>query len=119
MKLPLQVVALLLGSAFAITAAANDTASSKAPVTAVDVNKLVATCGACHGKTGHSTIGMYPNLAGQYNDYLEHALKAYRSGERKNAIMNAQAKNLTDDQIEALANYFAQQPPAVYVPALR
>ena len=45
------------------------------------------TCTACHGPDGRGTAPNYPVLAGQYAEYLVHALTQYRSGERKNAIM--------------------------------
>lgn len=75
-------------------------------------------CAACHGETGVSAQPIYPNLAGQYRNYLEHSLKEYRSGARKNAIMSAQSATLTDDDIKALAAYFAAQPGPLYTPRL-
>lgn len=66
-------------------------------------------CAGCHGATGVSAAPTNPNLGGQYANYLEHALKAYRSGDRKNAIMNAQAEKLTDSEIKALSAWYSQQ----------
>ena len=37
---------------------------------------------ACHGAQGKVTVPMYPNLAGQNAMYLQHALQAYKKGER-------------------------------------
>ncbi len=68
-----------------------------------------ATCAACHGADGNSTIPTNPTLAGQYESYLVHALKAYRSGDRQNAIMSGFASQLTDKQIADLAAYFSSQ----------
>lgn len=86
---------------------------------AADVQQLVTTCAACHGERGAKPIQpAYPILAGQYANYLEHSLKAYRSGERKNAIMMGQAANLSDADIKALAQYFAQQETVLHTPAL-
>jgi len=76
------------------------------------------TCAACHGEVGVSNIGMYPSLAGQYADYLEHSLKDYRSGARKNAIMGAQAANLTNQEIKALAAWFSAQQGPLYTPSV-
>ncbi len=76
------------------------------------------TCAACHGDTGVSSQPIYPNLAGQYRNYLVHALKEYRSGQRKNAIMAAQAKDLTEADIKALAAYYAAQPGPLYTPSV-
>lgn len=67
-------------------------------------------CAACHGADGKSPNPQFPHLAGQYRDYLEHSLKAYRSGQRKNAIMQGFAANLSDRDIANLALYFSQQP---------
>ena len=68
-----------------------------------------ATCAACHGADGNSTIPTNPKLAGQYESYLVHALKSYRSGARQNAIMSGFAAALTDQQIADLAAYFSSQ----------
>jgi cytochrome c553 len=76
----------------------------------------VTVCAACHQATGISKDGTYPNLAGQYANYIEHSLKAYRSGERKNAIMSAQAANLTDADIKQLAQWYSSQTPVLYTP---
>ncbi|CCJ80783.1 cytochrome c554 [Cronobacter dublinensis 1210] len=35
-------------------------------------------CVACHGATGKASAPLYPNLAGQNEAYLEHALQAYK-----------------------------------------
>lgn len=69
-----------------------------------------ATCVACHGEDGLGTNPMYPVLAGQYEDYLVHALRAYRDGSRRNAIMAGLAAPLSDEDIEDLAAYYAALP---------
>jgi len=66
-----------------------------------------ATCVACHGEDGRGTAPNFPVLAGQYADYLELALKQYRSGERNNALMAPMAAGLSDDDIADLAAYYA------------
>lgn len=68
-----------------------------------------ATCAACHGADGISTIDSNPILAGQYPSYLEHALKSYRDGSRQNAIMAGFAAQLSDEDIADLAAWFASQ----------
>jgi len=75
-----------------------------------------ATCVACHGPDGVGITADYPTLAGQHADYIEQALKAYRKGTRQNAIMNGMAAALTDADIHAVAQYFAQQSPGLWVP---
>ncbi len=76
---------------------------------AANGEKLAATCAACHGADGNSTLDMNPILAGQYEDYLVHALKGYRSGERENAIMAGFAAALSDQDIKDLAAWFSSQ----------
>ena len=75
-----------------------------------------AVCTACHGKEGVGLTPDYPTLAGQYADYIEQALKAYRKGTRQNPIMAGFAAALKDEDIAALAHYFAAQQPPLWVP---
>lgn len=64
-------------------------------------------CQACHGADGNGVDPSYPRLAGQHEDYLRHALAAYRSGDRSNAVMATFAQNLSDEDIADLAAYYA------------
>ena len=66
-------------------------------------------CQACHGLDGKSIAPIYPNLAGQHEDYLVKALADYRAGRRTNAIMAPMAVNLSNQDIEDLAAWFASQ----------
>ena len=69
------------------------------------------SCIDCHGADGNAPIdASYPKLGGQYADYLAHALQAYRSGDRSQALMASQARELTDQQIADLAAYFGSRP---------
>ena len=70
---------------------------------------VVQTCAACHGTDGVGILPEYPTLSGQHEDYLQRALKDYRSGKRQNAIMNGFAGQLSDDDIKAAAAHFAAQ----------
>ena len=75
--------------------------------------KAAQTCIACHGPDGIGILPEYPNLAGQHADYIEHALKAYRSGQRKNPVMGGMAANLKDAEIRELAAYYSSQRPGL------
>ncbi|HEX5961562.1 MAG TPA: cytochrome c [Rhodanobacteraceae bacterium] len=68
-------------------------------------------CAACHGEDGHARIPGAPNLAGQPYAYLLQALHEYRNGERKVAVMRAAAGPLTEQDMQALARWFAAQSP--------
>jgi len=70
------------------------------------------SCAACHGRNGISNHPNYPSLAGREDSELANALNAYRSGERKHALMTPQARGLNDADINALAYYFSLQTPA-------
>ena len=71
--------------------------------------KKSTPCQACHGPKGISVSPEFPNLAGQNQDYLEAALRHYKNGKRKNPIMQGQAANLTERDIEDITAYFASQ----------
>ncbi len=86
---------------------------SKSDVPAGKRPKASEVCLACHGTNGVGITADYPTLAGQHDDYLERALHDYQKGGRKNAIMTGMAANLTKEDIEALAKYYAGQQPAL------
>ena len=92
------LLAALLAASSGAMAASGDPAVGK---------KKSAPCAVCHGAEGVSPSPEFPNLAGQYADYLESALKHYQNGKRKNPIMQAQAKDLKPKDIMDLAAYFA------------
>ena len=75
--------------------------------------KAAQTCVACHGNDGNGILPEYPNLAGQHADYIENSLKAYCSGQRKNAVMAGMAAALTDADIRELARYYSSQRPSL------
>lgn len=78
--------------------------------------KKAEVCAACHGKDGNTPIDpSYPKLAGQYANYLERSLKNYKTGARKNAIMAAQAAQLSNKDIENLSAYYASLPGSMII----
>ena len=86
-----------------------------AGVAAADIEagkkKVQEVCAACHGiDGGQPTTPEYPKLSGQYPDYLAKALRDYKSGARKNAIMAGMAAGLSDKDIENVSAYFYTQP---------
>jgi cytochrome c553 len=89
-----------------------------APAAAADLQAGAAkaqVCEACHGVDGNSTVPDFPKLGGQRPDYLAKALRDYKSGARKNAIMAGIAQPLTAQDIDNLAAYYAAQPPVLVV----
>jgi cytochrome c553 len=74
------------------------------------VKKGVPACAACHGPAGKGLPALYPALAGQFPEYLETQLRAFRDGTRKNdpaAVMQDIALRLTEPEIKAVSDYAA------------
>jgi len=66
-------------------------------------------CSACHGATGISVNPMWPNLAGQKEQYLAKQIKAFRDGTRKDPSMAPMVAALSDQDIDNLAAFYASQ----------
>ncbi|MEJ5989726.1 c-type cytochrome [Ramlibacter sp. PS3R-8] len=70
-----------------------------------------AACASCHGANMSKPIDpSYPKIAGQYSEYLFVALKAYKTENnttsgRNNGVMGAIAKQFSNAELKALANY--------------
>ena len=91
--------ALLSGLIFASgTAFAGDVAAGKAKS---------ALCASCHGPAGISLSPLWPNLAGQKEQYLIKQITAFRDGTRQDAMMAPMVAALSDTDIENLAAYFS------------
>lgn len=71
--------------------------------------KKAVQCEACHGKHGIAVAPQYPDLAGQYADYIVQVLHEYKDGQRQNAIMKGFASQLSDQDMQDIAAYFSQQ----------
>ncbi len=70
----------------------------------------VAACAGCHGPTGAGIPKQYPRISGQFAQYTEAQLKAFRSGARANdpnGMMRGVAARMTDQEIKAVAEYTA------------
>jgi cytochrome c553 len=66
---------------------------------------LARECITCHRTaTATSTI---PNIFGMASSHMTDVIRAYRDKKLENAVMQAIAGRLKDDEIEALAAYFA------------
>jgi len=82
------------------SALAGDVAAGKAKA---------AMCASCHGPTGISMSPLWPNLAGQKEQYLIKQIKAFRDGTRQDPMMAPMVAALSDEDIDNLAAYFASQ----------
>lgn len=75
-----------------------------------DTEALAQTCATCHGAKGISASPAWPNLAGQKPVYLAEQIRAFRDGVRAEPTMQAFVKDLSDEQAQTLADYFASLP---------
>lgn len=95
MRTALLIAVLACASPFAYAGGHADAGAQKSKV-----------CAACHGADFNTPVSPdIPRLAGQHRDYIERALTDYKSGERKNPVMGAQAGALSAQDIEDLSAY--------------
>lgn len=74
----------------------------------------IRACELCHADAGVGIAPSFPYLAGQHADYTERQLRLWRQGERRNdplEVMAEIARRLSDEEIRALAIYFARVRP--------
>jgi cytochrome c553 len=80
-----------------------------------DISRTMVACVNCHGINGKGltpNTSMFPVIGGQQKDYLRGQLVNFRKGDRTNSpngIMNRITQKLTDDELEALADYVSGQ----------
>lgn len=78
-----------------------------------DIKRMVIGCVNCHGVNGKGLTpftSTFPVLGGQHKAYIRKQLEDFRSGLRSNSAGNIMVKiatQLTDAEIEALADYVA------------
>ncbi len=87
-------------------------ASAAALAHAQDANlgrNLAATCANCHGPNGYARGDSKP-LAGVSAEKIVAAFADFKSGAMPATIMHQISKGYTDDQVKAIAAFFAAQP---------
>jgi cytochrome c553 len=112
---------LLASAAIVVAAALPSLAMAAGDIDAGKALTEKYSCAACHGKDFNTPIDPgYPKLAGQHQDYLEHALLAYQRGTtaangRNNPIMAGQVKPLSHQDIRNIAAYLHSLPGTLSV----
>ncbi len=71
---------------------------------------VLGQCAACHGVDGIARSADVPHLAGQQERYLFLQLKNFRSGKRAHKEMRYMSRQLTDEDLEVIARYYADMP---------
>jgi len=67
-----------------------------------------SACSGCHPASSRVTSPVV-RLAGLDKDAIVRAMQEFRSGQRAGTVMDRIAKGFTDDEIQALAAWFAAQ----------
>lgn len=75
-----------------------------------NIEALARTCNNCHGLNGVSVGPTMPSIAGLSETYLKKVMLQWKSGERYSATMGRHFKGYSDDELAALAAYFAKLP---------
>lgn len=76
----------------------------------------IQRCSACHLQDGQSAGAEFPNIAGQYEQYLLKALKQFKEKKRESEAMQLIASLHKEQELVILADYFAKQKPSGKAP---
>jgi len=90
-------------AAIAVTAAAQGAGIRSASM-------LANTCAGCHGTNGASAGVYMPTIGGLDRGYLTSVLSDYKLGLRPSTIMGRIMRGYSDQEIWAIAGWFANQP---------
>jgi cytochrome c553 len=106
-------VMVAIGALAFVSADAPARAQEPAAVAQQAEDTAIGVCGTCHGPDGNSTDPMFPRLAGQHAGYLVRQLKSFKEQTRGDpyaiAYMWGMASGLSDETIDALAQYYQGQ----------
>jgi cytochrome c553 len=72
----------------------------------------IQRCSACHYVDGSSPGPEFPNIAGQYESYLNKALSQFKENKREGDAMELIASLHKQQELVIYANYFANLKPA-------
>ncbi|NBD94881.1 MAG: c-type cytochrome [Gammaproteobacteria bacterium] len=95
-----RIIAILLAFAPLAALAAGDPEAGE---------QKAAVCAACHGADGNSAVAVWPKIAGQHPGYLARQTRMVRDQTREVPQMYGMVMNLSDEDIDDLAAYYAQQ----------
>ena len=77
---------------------------------------VVTRCALCHGEKGESAGEEFPRLAAQHEAYLAKELRDFKAG-RREGLMVRMVRGLSEEDIVAIARYYAAQPAPPAAPA--
>ena len=104
----LLMAATLAASSLSAVAAEEKPAAAKPDLVKGEA-AYAAVCAACHGADGNSAVPIQPKLAHQHPEYLVKQLEEFKSGKRKNAVMQGFATTLTPEDMRNISFWAASQ----------
>ena len=101
---------IAVSASFAVvTAYAEPTNTATIPDT---MRQRMMACATCHGVDGRaSSDGFYPRIAGKPEQYLLNQLRNFKNARRQYPAMTFLLDNLSDEYLQEIAHYYAQQNP--------
>ncbi len=107
------LASLLMAAALAASSLSAVAAEEKPAAAKPDLVKgeaaYAAVCAACHAADGNSTVTIQPKLANQHPEYLVKQLEEFKSGKRKNPVMQGFAATLTPEDMRNMSFWAASQ----------
>jgi cytochrome c553 len=103
MKLTMGLILVTIGAMLPLASHAGDAKAAEPQASTL--------CAGCHGPMGVSSNPLWPNLAGQKEQYLIKQLTDYKGGQRQDPVMGPLAQTMDAKAIEDFAAYYAKLPP--------
>ena len=103
----------LVASAALLVSATLQAATPATPAFKADIargQQLAAACMACHTADGTRGAPANPILQGQHPEYIVKQLAEFKSGKRRNAIMQGLAAGLSEEDMKYIAAFYASKP---------
>ncbi len=96
----------ILLSGFAAAALALVASAAQAQTDPLQVRSWAAACANCHGTNGVAQSGN-ESLAGRKKEDIIAKMLDFKNGRKPATVMHQLAKGYSDEQLQALAGYFA------------
>lgn len=100
----------VLGFTFMTQTALADTADTGSLAQSPQTIMLAQTCAGCHGTQGYIQDSAFMPLAGMPTSQFVNAMKSFANGSRPSSVMGPLAQAFSAEEIQAMAEYFAQFP---------
>lgn len=107
---PLLTTAVLAFSSFSVYSATDAPARSAKPDLVKGEASYTAVCVACHNADGNASIAINPKLSQQHPEYLLKQLQEFKSGKRKDPVMQGMVAGLSDADMLNISAWLASKP---------